>query len=383
MAEELDAERSFPATPKRIEQAREDGRVARSRELATAAIMLGAAVFMWGGGPALVASFRQVFTNALTIDHTTAVDAAQLAPRLHTLATDSLVAALPLLGVLLLVSVAAPLLLSGWIFSLKAFSADFSRLNPARGLGNMISQHSVVELAKTLAKAGLLGGIAGWAIWDAKAELLVLANLGVGDGLAHTGRMVVHGFFLIVGGLVLIALIDVPYQLWHYRDSLKMTREEIRQEVREQDGDPQVKARIRSQQRAIARKRMMAAVPKADVIVTNPTHFAIALEYREGVMRAPRVVAKGAQLIAKRIREIGEEHHVPIVEAPPLARALFRHAEIGQEIPQALYNAVAQVLAYVFQLRVYRGRGEPPAAPQDLPVPPELDPLVTGAGAKA
>jgi flagellar biosynthetic protein FlhB len=247
----------------------------------------------------------------------------------------------------------------------------------------MISKNSVVELAKTLAKAGLLGGIAAWVIWDAKAELFVLANLGAADGLTHMGRMLVHGFFLIVGGLVLIALMDVPYQLWHYHDSLKMSREEVRQEMREQEGDPQVKARIRSQQRAIARKRMMAAVPKADVIVTNPTHFAIALEYREGVMRAPRVVAKGAQLIAKKIREIGEENRVPIVEAPPLARALYRHAEIGQEIPQALYNAVAQVLAYVFQLRVYRGRGAPPAVPQDLPVPAELDPLAVASGANA
>jgi flagellar biosynthetic protein FlhB len=383
MAEELDAERSFPATPKRIEQAREDGRVARSRELTTAAIMLGAAVFMWGAGPVLVMRFRQVFTNGLTFDHAIAVDAAQLLPRLHMLATDSLFAALPLLGVLLLVTIAAPLLLSGWIFSFKAFRTDFSRLNPARGLGNMISKNSVVELAKTLAKAGLLGGIAAWVIWDARAELFVLANLGAADGLTHMGRMVVHGFFLIVGGLVLIALMDVPYQLWHYHDSLKMSREEVRQEMREQEGDPQVKARIRSQQRAIARKRMMAAVPKADVIVTNPTHFAIALEYREGVMRAPRVVAKGAQLIAKKIREIGEENRVPIVEAPPLARALYRHAEIGQEIPQALYNAVAQVLAYVFQLRVYRGRGAPPAVPQDLPVPAELDPLAVASGANA
>lgn len=375
MAEGSDAERTFPPTPKRLEQAREEGRVARSRELSTAAVMLGAALFIWGEGPALIERFRLLFTSALTLDRSAALDESQVLVHLRDLSIDSLLASLPLLGVLLGVTLAAPMLMSGWLFSFKAFSVDFARLNPLNGLANMVSRHSAVELAKAIGKSLLLGVIAGVVLWQVQGELFGLVSLPVDNGLSYTGHLLVRGFFMLVGGLVLIALIDVPYQLWHYRDTLKMTREEVRQELKEQEGDPQIKARVRSQQREVARKRMMAAVPKSDVIVTNPTHFAVALEYREGVMRAPRVVAKGRLLVAQKIRDLGVEHRIPIVEAPPLARALYRHSEIGHEIPQALYNAVAQVLAYVFQLRAYRGRGTPPRAPTELPVPPELDPL--------
>jgi flagellar biosynthetic protein FlhB len=193
--------------------------------------------------------------------------------------------------------------------------------------------------------------------------------------VASLGSLVVTGFFALVVGLVAIALLDVPYQLWHYHHGLRMSREELREEQRESEGDPQLKARVRSMQRETARKRMMAAVPGADVIVTNPTHFAVALEYKEGRMGAPRVVAKGAGLIAQRIREIGVANAVPVLEAPPLARALYRHAELGAEIPPALYAVVAQVLAYVYQVRRHRrGSGPAPVAPGALPVPAGLDP---------
>jgi flagellar biosynthetic protein FlhB len=193
--------------------------------------------------------------------------------------------------------------------------------------------------------------------------------------MAHGGRILGLCFLAVVGSLALIALIDVPFQIWHYRSKLKMSREDLRREAKEQEGDPQVKAAIRSQQREMARKRMMAAVPTADVVVVNPTRYAVALRYDEGKMRAPRVVAKGMHLIAGRIRELAETHRVPVLQAPPLARALYRHAEIGDEVPAALYAAVAEVLAWVFQLRRYAQAGGPaPAAPVDIAVPAELDP---------
>jgi flagellar biosynthetic protein FlhB len=240
----------------------------------------------------------------------------------------------------------------------------------------MFSSQSVVELAKAIAKCLLLGGIGYWAVSSSWNELQALPTRETGGAIMRVGALVSTGFFALVGGLVVIALIDVPWQIWHYHDQLKMTRQEVIEEHREMEGDPQLKARIRSQQREIARKRMMSAVPKSDVIITNPTHYAVALEYREGSMRAPKVVAKGMNLIAQRIREIGSEHGVPMLEAPPLARALYRYAEIGNEIPPALYTVVAQVLAYVYQVQRYRAQGGAvPRAPLDLAVPRELDPL--------
>jgi len=382
MADDNDAERNYPATPRRLEQARERGQVARSRELTTAAVALASAIVLSGIGPTLMQRCMKVLRDGLTLDRQAAFDTDRMLADLHAGSYDMVLACLPLLGLLLAATLAAPLILSGWIFSVKAFAPDFSRLDPRRGLKNLLSTQSLAELAKAVAKCALLGGIGIWSVMRSWGDMQHLAMEDRGSALGQLGTVVFFGFFALVAGLVLIALVDVPLQLWRYHSGLKMTREEIRQEQREMEGDPQLKARIRSQQRAVARKRMMAAVPKASVIVTNPTHYAVALEYREGTMRAPRLVAKGTNLIAQRIREIGEENKVMIVEAPPLARALYKHTEIGAEIPQALYTVVAQVLAYVFQVQRARTVGGPtPALPTALDVPPELDPLAGGAPA--
>ena len=287
---------------------------------------------------------------------------------------------LPLLGLLLGATIAAPMLLSGWVFSLNALVPDFARLSPTRGLKNLFSTHSLAELAKAIAKCVLLGGIGAWSIARMWGPMQQLPAQSPASAVGQLGSVLGSTFLALVGGLIVIALIDVPHQLWRYHRGLRMTREEVRQEQREMEGDPQLKARIRSQQRAMAHKKMMAAVPKANVIVTNPTHYAVALAYRDGGMRAPRVVAKGMNLVAQRIREIGAEHDVPVLEAPPLARALYRHTEIGSEIPQALYTVVAQVLAYVYQVERFRTRGgAAPVAPTALDVPPGLDPLGANA----
>jgi len=278
------------------------------------------------------------------------------------------------LALTLAATLAAPLLLSGWIFSGKAVMPDFNRLDPMHGLSNMLSKHSLVELVKAIAKCALLAGLGAWSIAHAFDELTTLSAQDVAGATVRLGGLVGTGFFALVGGLALIAAFDVPYAIWRHRDALKMTREEIREELREAEGDPQLKARVRSLQRAAARKRMMAAVPTATVVVTNPTHYAVALRYDE-TLRAPRVVAKGMDRVAQRIRELATEAGVPLLEAPAVARALHRHADLDSEIPQTLYAAVAQVLAYVYQVRAWRQKGGPaPVPPSDVPVPDGLDP---------
>jgi len=382
MAEQQDVERNYPATPRRLEQAREKGEVARSRELAAAASVLAAALAFAWLGPALYERCLGLVRTGLMLDRAAALEAPRMLERLHHLSIDTLLALLPLFAALLLATIAAPLLLSGGVFSWHGIRPDFNRLNPLRGLAQIVSGNGLVELVKALAKCALIGAIGAWALlhdWSAMQALPMQTARGA---IPQLGAQLLGTFIALAAGLGLVAALDVPYQIHRHISQLKMTREEIRQEQRESDGDPQQKARIRQVQRAMARKRMMAAVPTADVIVSNPTHYAVALEYREGGMRAPRVVAKGVDEVAARIRALGAAHAVPLLEAPPLARALYRHTEIGSEIPAALFAAVAQVLAYVHQVqRVRTVGGTPPAPPRDLEVPPELDPDAAGATA--
>jgi flagellar biosynthesis protein FlhB len=240
----------------------------------------------------------------------------------------------------------------------------------------MFSVRALVELLKAIGKTILVGWIAWLVIRHELDDVMALSVQPLESGAAHLGHLLLLSFMFIVSGLIIIAAIDAPYQMWQHAKKLMMSRQDVKQEMKESDGNPEIKAKIRQQQREMARRRMMSEVPTADVIVTNPTHYAVALKYSENGMRAPRVVAKGADEVAARIREIGEENNVVMLEAPPLARALFRHAELGDEIPEALYIAVAEVLAYVFQLRAFsKHGGTRPAKPGDLDVPPELDPL--------
>ncbi|MFN7085433.1 MAG: flagellar biosynthesis protein FlhB [Burkholderiales bacterium] len=373
MSEESDLERTESATPKRLEEAREKGQVARSQELSTFVVLLagaGGLVFMGGS---LFERVSGVMKRGLQFRSGPASDPHLMVTALHELMGDALLGLLPLLALVLVAALAAPLLLSGWIFIPPKL--DFQRLSPAHGLGRMFSLPGAAELFKALAKALVIGGIAAWVMWHNREALLSLTGNSIESGSAQMGSLLGSSILTVVCGMLLIAAIDVPYQLWSHYNKLKMTREEVRQEARESEGDPHLKARIRSIQREAARRRMMAEIPKADVIVTNPTHYAVALRYSSDTMRAPRVVAKGAHLLAQRIRELGEAHRVPIMEAPPLARALYHHTELGDEIPETLYTAVAELLAYIFQLRRYRESGGPlPVAPLDLPVPDGLDP---------
>jgi len=294
--------------------------------------------------------------------------------RFYELAFEGLIAIAPMLLLLIIVAFFSPMLLSGWMISAKALTPKFDRINPIKGFARIFSMHSLIELVKAIAKTIVIGGVAALMIWHNKDEVMALLTVPVDAGIGRTGEYLAMSFLLIIGAMVLIVVIDVPFQIWQHAKQLRMTKEEVRREHKEDEGDPFVKARIRGLQREAARRRMMAEIPKADVIVTNPTHYAVALKYKSETMRAPTVVAKGVHLLAARIREVANEHHVPILEAPPLARALYYHAELESEIPEKLYTAVAEVLAYVFQLRRYNEYGgEYPQAPVDVPVPDGLD----------
>jgi flagellar biosynthetic protein FlhB len=322
--------------------------------------------------------------DGMRVSRETSFDSGRLVERFSDQMLDILIAFSPFLILMFAVALVTPMLVSGWLFTWKSVAPDFKRLNPLTGIGRIFSLNSLVELSKALLKATLIGGVGVWTMWHNKEAVLSLISMPVAAGAADMGELVITSFIAIAGSMVLIAAVDVPFQLWEHHRKLKMTKEEVRQENKETEGDPHVKGRIRAQQRAMARKRMMAEIPKADVIITNPTHYSVALKYEEGKMGAPRLVAKGAHLLALKIRELGQEHQVPVLEAPPLARALYHHAELGDEIPQPLYNAVAEVLAYVYQLRRHReggghagDAGSQPKAPDALMVPAELDPATS------
>lgn len=363
MAEHSDQERTERATPKRLEEARKEGRVPRSQELTTSVVLLaaGTALLFLGGrvGQALAASMRA----GLDLTRAEALDEAQLLPALSAALYHAGLACLPIFGIVVLAVLAAPLAIGGWNVSAKPLMPDFKRLDPLAGIGRMFSARGVMELAKAFAKFALVALVAAWLLWRSAGELMALGGQSPEAAIAHSMRLVGTTVLALAGALLAIAAIDVPYQLWRHASELRMSREEVRQEAKESDGSPEVKGRIRQVQQALARGRMMQDVPTADVIVTNPTHFAVALRYDERRSRAPVVVAKGTDLIAARIREIGREHSVTIVEAPPLARALHRSVDIGGEIPAALYAAVAQVLTYVYQLRAARRSGATPPPP--------------------
>ena len=375
MAEESDLERTEPASERRLQQARERGQVPRSPELSTFAVLLAAGGGLMFMGSALLDTLTGVMRAGLSLDRTAAFDTSQLGDRLLDGAASALIGFAPWFLLVAVVAIVAPMLVSGWLFTFQSLQPDFAKLNPARGFSRIFSWPGAIELGKALLKSLLIGGVAAWAIWSQRAQMVGLVTEPLGPALAHLALLLGGTFLTIAAAFALVVLVDVPFQIWDHRRQLRMTREELRQETKETEGDPQVKARIRSLQREAARRRMMAEVPKADVVVTNPDHYAVALRYSEGRMRAPRVVAKGSMLIAERIVEIARDAAVPVLRAPPLARALFAHAEVGQEIPAPLYNAVAEVLAWVYQLRRFEASGgERPREPSGVQVPPGFDP---------
>src|SRR3954454_23647947 len=367
---ENDSEKTEQPTPKRQEEARRKGQIPRSTELSAAAVILAVGGGLHFLGGYMGSRLNGLMMSSLSLTREQSVDESLMISTMTTEAAHALIALAPILGLTLIVALLAPMLLGGWNLSVEALAPDFTRLNPLNGLGRMFSSNSVVNLAKAFLKFIFLALVSIVILKQKSSELMGLGTEPINAAIAHSISLTGYAFLMLAATYGLIAAVDVPWQLFQHNKQLRMTREEVKQEMKESEGSPEVKGRVRQLQRELSRRRMMQEVPKADVIVTNPTHFAVALKYDEKRMGAPLVVAKGADLVAARIREIAAENRVPVFEAPPLARALFRSVEIGGEIPASLYVAVAQVLTYIYQLKTARRDGMQP------PAPPQIDPTL-------
>ena len=352
MAEEQTGqERSEQPTAKRLTEARKKGQVARSRELNTLLVMLASALALWLlSGPAM-SGMTSLFSEALSPSGDVLKEAELVPTHLMHVLLSALTLITPFLAITVVAALAGPALMGGLLFSADAIAFKADKLDPIKGLGRVFSTKGLVELVKALLKFFLVLGVAVLIYKYLERDVMALITLDVVEGIARSGNMVMIALVLLSATLVLIAAIDVPYQLWSHNKQMRMTKQEIKDEGKETDGRPEVKARVRQLQREVSQRRMLQDVPDADVVITNPTHYSVALKYDKDGSGAPRVVAKGQDLIALKIRSIAIEHAVAIYEEPPLARALHGTTEIGDEIPGPLFLAVARVLAYVYHLR--------------------------------
>jgi flagellar biosynthetic protein FlhB len=373
MSEDTGQEKTEEPTPKKLRESREKGQVPRSKELNSMMLLMGSgAGFLLMGGT-LLSGIRDLLKNGLSIKNAQELDNAGLMEIFSDTLMQSLMLVAPILLLVTIIVLMTPLGVGGWSFSMKSISPKWEKLDPIAGIGRIFALKGLMELSKVLAKFALVSGISAAILWSMMDELLGLGNEPLEAAILHVTKLCGWSFMAFSSVLILVTAVDVPFQIWQHTKQLKMTKQEIKDENKETDGRPEVKGRIRALQHEISQRRMMEAVPTADVIITNPTHYAVALKYDQSDTKAPVVVAKGADLIAANIRSIGELNNVAIVSAPPLARALFASTEIDQEIPAGLYVAVATILTYVYQLQTTQANGDvPPDTPDDLPIPDEL-----------
>ena len=373
-------DRNLPASEKKIRKSRREGQVARSRDLSHLLVVgLGGALLVVVM-PRLADWAGRLLARGLRFDAQALAEADAMTHQLGTLTWAWMAVLLPLGAVGILLAVGAALASGGWNFTWQPLMPNFGKLNPLTGLGRMVSGQHLGDLAKASLLSLILGVVGGVWLWLHLGQFHDALTMPLPAALVHTGGALLDGLLLLCVVLAVFAVIDVPLQRRMLANRLKMSHQEARQEHKEAEGNIEVKGRIRARMREMSRKRMLAAVPKADLVVMNPTHYAVALKYEEGRMAAPKVVAKGADLLALKIRDLAREHQVPVLQAAPLARALYAHTEVDHEIPARLFSAVAQVLAYVYQLRAaLAGQA---AMPNDLPpitVPPDLDPQTADA----
>ena len=374
MAENADGqEKSEDPSGKRFEDARKKGQIPRSRELNTFMMMVVSAAALWYLGSDIVHGLMDILKADLTIERGQIFDTKVMSQRLIGDIVSALWLIAPFMVVLLVVAVGSSVSLGGFNFSIEALQPKFSKLNPLTGIKRLFGLQGLVELVKALLKVSLLGAVAVWLLWRDADNLMLLGYQGLEVGLANMGRQLLLFFLMLSAALVVIAALDAPYQWWNHRQQLRMTKQEVKEENKQSEGNPEIKARVRAAQRDLAMRRMMTAVPKADVVITNPTHYAVALRYDQSKMGAPIVVAKGADLIAAKIRSVAQESGVPLLASPALARAIFYNTELDQPIPQGLYVAVAKILAYIFQLRAKPGTVfSSPIEFEDVPIPDDL-----------
>ncbi|MDD1965712.1 flagellar biosynthesis protein FlhB [Pseudomonas sp. NPDC090203] len=361
-------------TDKRKKDAREKGEIARSKELNTVIIMIVGAAGLLAFGGSMAEMMMQLMRDNFTISRDALMDERSMSLMLMVSGKAALQSVTPLLVALTLAALIGPISLGGWLFAAGSLAPKFSRLNPLAGLKRMVSPKALIELLKSLAKFFIVLIVAIMVLSKDKNDLLAIAHEPLELAVAHSLQLVGWSTLWMAFGLLIIAAVDVPVQLWEAHKKLLMTKQEVRDEHKDSEGRPEVKQRIRQLQREMSQRRMMAAIPEADVIITNPTHYAVALKYDSEKGGAPVLLAKGSDFIALKIREIGAQHQILLLESPALARSIYYSTELEQEIPAGLYLAVAQVLAYVYQIRQFHaGRGKrPPPLNEDLPIPPDL-----------
>jgi flagellar biosynthesis protein FlhB len=374
MAENQDGqERTEEPTAKRLDDAKRKGQVPRSRELNTMAVTLTGVVGLAMMSRSLGHSLSEMMSERFVLTREEIFDTNSMIINLGQGVGEAFLSLVPFFLMVIVAAIFSSVALGGFSFSGEALTPKLDKLSPLKGIKRVFSARGLVELLKAMAKFLLIGGITILLLYNTLDKYLALHNMDMVQAISHLNGLIGWSVILLASSLILLAAIDVPFQLWDHKRQLKMTRQELRDEMKETEGKPEIKSKIRQMQREMAQRRMMEEVPKADVIVTNPTHFAVALQYDPERMHAPKMVAKGADLIAMSIRQVAKEHKVPLVESPVLARAIYYHTEIDSYIPAGLYLAVARLLAYVFQLRAYRTEGgQRPQMPEDLTVPEEF-----------
>ncbi|MFT3813670.1 MAG: EscU/YscU/HrcU family type III secretion system export apparatus switch protein [Acidovorax sp.] len=368
-------DKNLPATQRKLQKAREDGQTARSRDLSHLAVLgMGSAAMLVLARP-LVNHLQLALTRQLSFNEALAHNTGAMFERLQDMALVGLAASILFALLTCGAAVISAVFAGGWVYSLKPITPQFNRLNPLSGFGNLFSKQQMVNVAKMVLLSAVLATVAWKYFSGGIAQMVMTAMQPSRVGLAAVAEWLAGGMALLLLVVLVVALADVPLQSFLFKQRLKMTHEEVKQEHKDSDGNPQIKGKIRQRQREIADRSSVNATPKADFVVMNPTHYAVALRYDEATMNAPQVVAKGTDLIAFRIRDLANEHKVPVLQSPMLARALYAHADLDQPIPAQLYTAVAQVLAYVYRLKAaLRGEGRMPGALPEPQVPPELDP---------
>lgn len=371
MAENADGqEKSEEPTSKKLDDARKKGQVARSKELATMLIMMIASLWLMWLGPQMMVDFERMMIMGFSLERDHAFDMKRASDIIFAQFEAAMWLVMPFILGMMVMAVVANILVGGWLFSTEVMAPKFSKLNPIAGIKRMFSLHALVELIKALLKFFLMGVLAILFIYSTLREVYHLGLIEVEPGLASAGDILAMALVVMSLGLIVIAAIDVPYMIWKHNEDMKMTLQEVKDEFKQTEGNPEIKGRIRRMQQEMAMRRMMQDVPTADVIITNPEHYAVALKYDGDKMNAPIVLALGMDFMAAQIRSIATQNNIEIVRSPALARALYYNAEVGQIIPRQLFTAVAQILAMVFQLKARKIKELPSF--DDVIVPSEL-----------
>ncbi|MCS5711410.1 flagellar biosynthesis protein FlhB [Candidatus Berkiella aquae] len=366
-------ERTEQATARKKQQSQEQGLVARSKDFNALMVLLCSGLFFIALGHSSALKLQHLFESYLAFDPKLLADDNGLFLALKNAAFSAIKVLLPFLILIVAVCIAGPMIIGGWAFSWENVALKFERLDPVKGLSKIFSLKNLVELIKSIFKIALVVLAMALIVYLFMKQIVYFSFADPLVGIKQSVKVLTWSFMLLVGALLIITLFDVPFQLWNYQQELRMTKQEVKDEYKDTEGKPEVKSRLARLQRELLKRRFATEVPQADVIITNPTHYAVALKYDPKKMKAPKVVAKGVDFMAEKIMEIAKQHSVPLVALPPLARTVYFHTEIGEEIPSELYVGVAQVLAYVHQLKLYkRGKSNKPKIPNKIDIPPEM-----------